>query len=145
VEVYLPTADGDAVQFLFRPLDSVKDDFEKVVPEPKPPFIQAQDGSRVYEHNNTGYKEQLVKYRIQKTHWEFLQSISITKDLSFETVNMDDPNTYENWQKEVEEVFGRAASNYLFNKYFEANTLTDELLKKAKECFLAQREAQAKI
>lgn len=142
VKVYLMTGDDVAVEFKFRALKP-DEDFEKVMPKPKPRKGLKPGGQVVYETESPVYKEQLTNWVSMKFDYQFLKSISETDGLEWATVKMEDPSTYTNWKTEVESAFSVAAINKIFEGYVEAQHITEESLEAARQSFLtSRREAE---
>lgn len=139
VSVIIPVGD-DAVEFLVRPLTK-EDDFEKMVPLPTPPIIIKPNIGRVKNIEDPAFKAAVTRWATQEAHYKFLKAVDQTVGLEWDKVRMDDPNTYHLWEEEMNESIGRGAANYLFGKAVEANSLTEEVLEKARARFLADRVA----
>lgn len=135
VKVYLPTGDSDAVEFKFRPLRS-DEEFSKVLSRPTPPEMLKPGGVKFYNENDPVYKKAIAEWMSQKFDWEFLTSISVTDDLEWSTVKMDDPNTWKNWKAEIGEHFGENQINKIFNGFIDAQFVTEESMEVARKAFL---------
>lgn len=117
--------------------------FEKMVKEPKAPAKQKPDKSMVYDYNDTGYIIQLGVYNKRRIAWLILESLKSTPDLEWETVNMNDPATWENWEKELKAAdLNQFEVNRILNGVFEANCLNEGLVQAARESFLHGMEEE---
>lgn len=141
VKVYLPTGDSDAVEFKFRPLKS-DEDFNKVMPRPIAPEVMKPGNIKFHNENDPVYKKQVTNWMMKKFDWEFLTSISVTDDLEWSTVKMDEPDTWANWKTEIAEHFGDNQTNRIFNGFVEAQFVTEESMDAARKSFLAGRQEQ---
>lgn len=139
VKVYLPTGENEAVEFRFRPLKSTED-FTEVMPAPKAPEVVKPGGQKFYNENDRGYKIALSDWLQKKLDWEFLKSISETEDLEWETVKMDDPNTWKLWKTEIANHFGDHQSSKVFSGFVEAQFVTEETMEVARQTFLTGRQ-----
>jgi hypothetical protein len=80
---------------------------------------------------------------LNRANWMFLTSISATPDLEWETVKLNDPNTWENWRKELRDSgFSIPECNYLWSSFSEANSLDNSKIEEARERFLASQQIQ---
>lgn len=114
-----------------------EEDFEKICPLPKVPNRKGKGGVDVPNPEDKNYKAQLQSYAEQKWAWMVLQTIKDTPELVFETVNLNDPNTWPNYQKEFKEAgFTDYELSYLIKRVIQANALSEEKLEDARKAFL---------
>lgn len=138
--VVLPIGDADDfIAFKFKAL-TAKDDFEKVMPRPKPPKLMKPGGVEFFDYDDKGYKERINNWGNSKINWEFLRSISVTDGLEWETVKIEDPSTWENWRTDIENNFGMVDFGRIFQGFLDANSLSEEKLEEARLRFLASQE-----
>lgn len=130
--------ESDYIVFKFRALTS-KDKFEDIMPRPIPPQVMKPGGETFYNREDPNYREAINNWADKKINWEFLQSISVTEGLEWATVDMTDPNSWDNWKKDLEEHFGIIEFNKIFGAYLDANSLSDEKLDEARKRFLASQ------
>lgn len=133
--VVIPRTDGDLV-FKFRPvLDDT--DFDALVPLPKPPL--KMDGDvKTFLYNDPDYTKSFQEYFALKQSWMYLKSIEATEDLVWDTVDLGNPKTWTNLEKElVSAGFTVSERNLMFQGFEKANSLSQEHLDKARESFLA--------
>lgn len=137
--VVLPYGDGeDFIVFKFRALTS-KDDYEAVMPRPQPPKILKPGNVEFFNYQDPDYRARLESWGSMKLDWEFLRSIAITEGLEWATVKMEEPATWANWRKEVEDSLGIMDFNRMFGGFLEANSLSDEKIEEARSRFLASQ------
>lgn len=135
----LPYGDGeDFIVFKFRGL-TTKDDFEDVMPRPKPPMLQRPGKEAFKDLEDAGYRASMESWGTKKINWEFLKSISATDGLEWATVNMSEPETWGNWRKDIEDNFGIVEFSRIFGGFLEANSLSDERIEEARLRFLASQ------
>ena len=128
----------DFIVFKFRAL-TAKDNFEKVMPRPKPPKHIKPGGAEFIDYDDDRYKKSIDAWADNKINWEFLRSISATEGLEWETVKMDEYQTWANWRTEMEENFGMVDFGRIFGGFLEANSLNEEKLEEARSRFLASQ------
>lgn len=142
VKVYLPIANNDAVEFQFRPLRG-DEDFEKVLTKPRPKQRMAPGGSVHSNFDDPGYKTAINAWVNKKLDWEFLTSISITEGLEWETVKIEDPETWGNWRADLEKAFGFSEINKVFEGFMNAQYISEEVMEDARKTFLTGIQAQS--
>jgi hypothetical protein len=74
-----------------------------------------------------------------------LKSLESTEDLEWETVDINKPETYGNWQIELEDAgFSEIERMRVMQLCTQVNALDDNMLDQAKETFLAEAPQQGK-
>lgn len=133
--VVIPRTNGDLI-FHFKP---VLDDkiFEELVKQPKPPL--KMDGEvKTLLYADPDYLVKFTEYYNQKKSWMFLMSIAATKDLTWDTVDMGNPNTWTSYEAELKSAgFTVVERNLLQQGYEKVNCLNQEHLDAARNRFLA--------
>lgn len=121
--------------------------FDKIYPKPQPPGIIKAGGKRDVDLNDKKYKEGLATYHRLYDSWIYLTSITQVyfKDhngeqekVEWETVNINDMNSWGEWQKELLDsgiTIGELA--YLKSRVNEINGLSPDKLEEARQSFLA--------
>lgn len=97
--VVIPRSSGNLVFKAQAVLDY--DIFEAVCPTPQPREIIKPGGERTLAFNEKSYQDAINVWASKKTHWMVLKALEATDDLEWETVNMDDPDTWANYQEEL--------------------------------------------
>jgi hypothetical protein len=141
IELYIPRTD-DVILFKFV---GVTDDseFHKLYPEPSPPKTMKVGIGIVENVEDANFKEQLLKREIAKKDWFFLKSVS-PSNIEWDTVKLDDFETWGNWKIDLKNAgFSVPEVNTIYAKFWEANTLSEDMLAEARQRFLAsQQEVQ---
>jgi len=99
--VVIPRASGDLV-FKAKSVTNF-DVFDKLNPMPEPTIRTYPDGRKEANTQSDKYKKEVEEYATRKTNYTVLRSLEATEDLEWETVDMDKPETWENYQKELQE------------------------------------------
>jgi len=134
--IVFPRGDGNLV-FRAKPVTNYKD-FDKICPEPKPRGTMKPGGVVSQDIEDPEYKKAMEDWATSKTHWMILKSLEATEDLEWETVNMSDPSTYENYVKELEESGLTAVeASKLFEIVQVACGLNQDKIDEATKAFLA--------
>lgn len=117
--------------------------FERLVKEPKPPAKVKPDKTTIYDYNDQSYIIQLGLYNKKRIGWLILESLKATPGLEWDTVNMADPETYPNWERELKAAdLNQFEVNRVLNGVFEANCLNEGLVQAARESFLRGMEEE---
>jgi hypothetical protein len=135
--IVLPRQSCDDLVFKFAAvLDS--DDFDKLCPIPKPKEKLMPGGGRTLDVESQEYKDALDKWSMQKTHYMYLKSIEATEDLEWETVDMSDPDTWENYNQElIESGLTESERLHLLQTYSQVQGLDQSKIDAATKSFLA--------
>lgn len=144
--VVIPKADQS---YVFKIGPANMNDFDNLCPRPKPPNkIVAGSDDPIKDVNNPKFKEDLDDYAKRRMSFMFMSSISHTEDLEFDTVDMSDPNTWDNYSEELKEAgFTEGEIIHLLHKVVTANGLNNEIIDKATDDFLAsmrQKDSESK-
>jgi TusA-related sulfurtransferase len=139
VSVDMPTESG-IVTFKFRAL-AVNEKFEDVMPRPNAPVKMAPGGVKHVNVDDPGYKIAIDQWANKKLAWEFLKSISETEGLEWETVKLEDPETWENWQTEIKGYFGVGGQDRLFSGFVDAQYINEETIERCRKRFLTGLQA----
>ena len=140
VPLVIPRADGDIV-FMF---DAVLDfsEFDKMFPRVEPPKTFNKDGSTALNVEDPEYLKSLNTWASARTKWTVLKSMQATPNLEFETVNINDPTTYENFDSELRAAgFSMVEIGKFYETAFLASGLNDDKIEEATKRFLATRSA----
>ena len=116
-------------------------DFNKVCQLPEPKKLVNPKGETKVLVNDPKFQEEIYKHSALRTHWMILQSLKATEDLKWDTVDFDDPTTWNKYIDELE-AFGFTESHidHLISKIIELNGLDDDKLEEARKRFLATRQ-----
>ena len=133
--IVFPRPDEDIV-FKAKGVQNV-DDFEKICPKPRPPVSLLPGGAKRENIEDKGYLEKFDEWSEIKTAWIVLKSLSATEGIEWETVNMEKPETYKNWQQELKDSgLLDTEINHIFKAILSANSLDEDKLDDARKRFL---------
>lgn len=120
------------------------DEFSKLCPPPKPPGVYTKDGW-VPQENDEDYLKLRANYEMQQLAWLVLRTLE-PSEIEWQTVDMANPATWKNWQKELREAgLTSVEVNKVVQLVMNANMLNEDKLAKAREVFLRGRvQAAAK-
>jgi hypothetical protein len=113
------------------------EEFLKLCPMPEPPVKMYPGGSKVPDVKDPEYLKLMDEWGIQKVYWQFLNSISATKNLKWETVDLKKPETWGNYMKELEAAFPEPEQFLLMEAFTEVQGLDQQKIDQATKDFLA--------
>jgi len=134
--------DGEDLVFKAQTVASF-DDFDKVCPQPTPPIVVRPGGLKSQDVTDPVYTKALTKWAEYKTCWIILKSLEATKELTWEKVDMSNPETWPEYATELKESgFSDLEVSRLIQIAIEANGLDQEKIDQATQRFLATRQEQ---
>jgi hypothetical protein len=120
------------------------EDFEKVCPAPVPPKVMLPGGKTSENIEAPEFKKALEDYANKQTNWMYIKSLE-PSNIGWDTVNIADPSTYENWEKDLLKAgLTQIEITRIKNGCLKAQGLDSEKIEKAKKSFLASRSAAPK-
>jgi hypothetical protein len=142
--IVVPIIRGEQTIYLkVKPTDWLH--FNAVCPEPTPPSVVRAGGEKGFDFADAKYLENKKKYSDAKNAWAFICALSATEDLQWETVNLNKPETWVLWQKELlESGFLQTEINRITLAVFEVNQLDDDKIEQARKSFLASSRSEGK-
>lgn len=133
--VVIPREEGNVVIKCKAVLDYAK--FDAVYPEPQPPTINRPGQAPVQDRDDAGFKAKVEKWGEARSHFLFIESLSATPGLVWETVDLKDATTYGNYRKELEQTFAPGELGEITNGIMKVNGLDETTMKEARDAFLA--------
>lgn len=130
---------GDSAPIVFKVSAVLDNDgFKKLCPYPTPPKKMLKGGQQVEDVEHPSFRSELERWATLRSRWTILQSLKATEGLEWETVDLSDPNTWENLFSELESSgFNDTECSYLIQKIMEINCLNQSHLEEARARFLA--------
>ena len=113
------------------------EDFDKLCPVPLPPEKVLKGGEVQLDINDKEYSKKLTEWSKQKLSWMTLTSLSATEGLEWDTVDMSDPTTWENYTTELKSSFTDAEIQMIVSTVFTACGLNQDKIDEATKRFLA--------
>lgn len=140
--VVIPRRTGDLV-FKARSVDFA--DFIKMMPQPTPPMVIMKGGAKSHNIEDKDYKKAMEVWATQRTNWMIIKSLEATEGFEWETVKLEDPSTWGNFQKEFEDSGLTAVEiNAIVSIVLDACGLNQKKIDEATKRFLAgQAPAQS--
>lgn len=134
-DVKITRRDGTTLEFKFQAVEDMNA-FEKLYPQPSPPWIKNNKGQVKYQHDDPKHQEAMTDWARKRMLWLILKSMEATKDLEWESVDINDPDTYDLFEDELKEAgLNQVEVNKLSMAALEANSLTDAMIENAQQDF----------
>ena len=141
--VVIPRSTGDLV---FKAQAVVGyEEFDALCPAPNPPTIVKRGGETSKDITNPAYLKKMDDWLGKRSSWLILQSLSVTPELEWETVNMSESETWINFRQELKDsglTPGEIAR--LIDAVTTACGLNQDKIEEATRRFLAGQEVIAK-
>lgn len=115
--------------------------FEKLCPDPKPPYRMKAGGEKVANFKDPRYVLSLESFGRRRVAWIVLESLRLgSPELEWDIVDYGDPNTWEKYTEELQESgFNWAEIAMITNGCFIANSLDESKIEEARASFLASQ------
>lgn len=112
--------------------------FETVCPAPKPVEVIGKGGVRFLSTETKEYKEKESQYSRRRLAWTIIESLKATPGLEWETVDPNNPETWENYRTELAQAgFTIYEIGRLDNIAIEVCGLSQNKIDEALKSFLA--------
>jgi hypothetical protein len=105
------------------------EEFDRLVPEPKVPLVRKKVGrgwSKRRDPDSQDYRDAMERYGDLRSSYIVLYSLAFTEGLEWDTVDLQDPKTWENYKKELTESFTAAEIGMIINEAFTVNMPDEE-------------------
>ena len=136
----LPRAMGDDIVIVAVAADM--ENFEDMYPKPQLPKRIVRGGVED-DVDSPAYVAALESWGNRRFEYLVLKSLEPSK-IEWETIDMDKPNTWKNWSKELQEAgFASTECNRIVNCVLTANSLNEAKLRIARERFLRGQGKEA--
>lgn len=131
------TRPSGSFSFFFEPVMDYSE-FDAKCPMPKPVVKTAPDGSTKADTRNPEYIKAFRAWSNLRTAWTFLKSISATPDLHWDTVDLEDPETWGNWESELQAAqFTSPEIGRMMDAVMKAGGFKESMVDDARKDFLA--------
>lgn len=134
----LPRSNGDPIPFRASAV-SITKEFNEKVPMPVAPMLQTKNGNKS-DYSDPAYKAALRQRDEQRFALMCIRSLTPSK-IEWETVDLDDPGTWLNWQSELKAAgISEMECNRIVNLVMAANSLDENKIEAARQAFLLGQE-----
>ena len=101
------------------------DRFNALCPVPRAPVTTfVSTGKKVRNTEDHKYNQRISDYIDQKTAWIIIESLSATEGLEWDTVKIDEPDTWMNFEKDLTSFLGENEYERLIEAVKESNNPT---------------------
>jgi hypothetical protein len=140
-EVLIPIPRGEDDQIVLKARAVIDfNDFEKLCPRPQPRQKMVPGGRMVPFLDDPKFIKQVEDYSSKRTLYMILTSLRATEGLEWETVDYDDSDTWDNYEKELKEAgFSEIEIGRIVQGVMSANGLDEAKIDEARNRFLAQQ------
>lgn len=135
----VPLIRGDKTFMLKVQTVTDHDEREKLLPEPKAPEILKPGGKKVIDLHNAEYVKAVSTLNEKRSAWTVLKALE-PSEIEWATVDMSDPDTWTNWEKEMRD-YGCTDADIgrIYNAVACVQGLSQDNIEKAREDFLASK------
>jgi hypothetical protein len=119
-------------------------DFEKMCPTPQPPMVRKLGQAQATpDISDVKYTEMLGRWASQRTHYMMLKSLEATEGLEWETVKINEPDTWEGFAKELEAAgLTNPEAAKLLGAISQVNGIDEDKYEEARQRFLHSQVAR---
>jgi len=141
--IVIPRGMGEDIILLAEALEDYEE-FDAMLTMPEAPEVLKPGNIREKNFKDKKYIERMEVFCQKKTDYTVLKSLEKTEELEWETVDMADPDTFENWRTEMRDSgLTDVELLHVVEGVSHANSLNDAMLKEARENFIRTQAEQA--
>ena len=142
VTLVLPRETGDDIVLTAEAIMDMSA-IDKYLAQPQPKKMMGKGGEITFNHSDPQYKTQLISYEAKRVAWLVLESLR-NNDIEWETVDMENPSTWSNYNEELTEAgFSAIEVGRICGAVMQANSLDEAKLEAARAVFLRGQEKAA--
>lgn len=117
--------------------------FNRLVPTPKPPLkTDVKNNRQWHDYEDKGYEKKLDQYSELKSAYVIIKGLEATDGLEWENVNINEPDTWVNYKKELLQSFTETESARIIDAVNEANNPTTRRIEEAFDSFTPSQDQQ---
>jgi len=144
IEILIIPRGGDNEDIIFKAkavLDM--DTFDKAYPTPSAPMKIVKGGKKVEDVDSPMFKKKVSDHNRRRIGYLIIKSLEATEGLEWETVDLNNPETWENYEKELRDGgFSNIEIMRIIQCVMRANCLDESRLDEARDRFLLTQQAQ---
>jgi hypothetical protein len=137
LQIAIPRGD-DAIIFSCDPVLDYSE-FEKRCPEPTPPTENVKGKPPKPLFDDARYKKRMDKHSEHKMAWMVLQSLAATEGIEWETIDLNNPDTWSNYRDELGTAFTDMEIGLIISKVMDANIPNEDRQDEALKRFAQQQ------
>lgn len=127
--------DGDII-LLAAPLMDYKE-FDSLCPEPKAPLLYGPNRRPVQLTDSPEYRQSMERHSEMRTAYTIVKSLQATPDLTWETVDITNPDTWLNYKAEMATHFTVHEVGDIISSVLQANMPSEERREEALRNFMS--------
>jgi hypothetical protein len=117
--------------------------FLDLCPQPQAPEILLPGNRKKYDINNAGYKATINEWFKKRAAWIAIKALEPTTELTWETVDLNNPDTWQNYHNELRESgLADLEMTRILNTIMDLNGLNENLIEEARQSFLTGQQTQ---
>ena len=145
----IPRQDSDNIFLTFQPVMDWTH-FDNLCPEPNLPIETTigKGSKKITDEKHPLYKKYLKKvevYSQSQTDYSIVKGLMATKDLEWEKIDIDKPETWRNWEEELGSHFTKNEVAVILNEVMMAGFPTEERRDEAKRLFMLQQLEKERV
>lgn len=141
-EIIVIPRPGEPIVFTARAVLDMSE-FDSLCPRPKPSIKRMKSGEKIEETDDPRYIAKMDIIASQRFAYLILKSLEATEGLEWESIEMDDPSTWSNYEPELRASgFSDIEIQRIVVGVMSANCLNEAKLEQARKLFLAGRAEQ---
>lgn len=109
--------------------------FESVCPQPKPPVVMRVKGGTEIDDKDKRYQAKLDTWSERRVQWMIISSLNFTPGLEWETVDLNKPDTWPNYEDELKTFLTSREHDRIVGGVIEANSPSENRRTEAIENF----------
>lgn len=114
------------------------DEFDEMCPAPEAPEVKKDGQAPFLNYNDPNYRLALEDHNRKRLDWIFLKSVAGTPGLEWDTVDLKDPATWENYSTELREAgFTPVQVKKLIEEVYLLQAIDEDRVEEARKSFLA--------
>lgn len=144
--VVFPRSGGKDLVFKFQSvLDTTE--FEKQFPAPQPPMITKKgDIVGTPDFTDKDYRKKAQEWGAKRLKWMFLKSIEATPNLEWEKIKLNDSDTWELLEQELQESgLNKIEVMHMYAAMMKANSLDEDYLAEARQRFFDSQKEKKEL
>jgi hypothetical protein len=139
--IVLPRGNSEDIVLKMQAVQSF-DMFEQLVKEPEPPHVTMNDGTQTRDFMDEEFLEKVEAFNEKRVNYMIIVGLQATKDLTWDKVKLEKPDTWILWREEMKEAgFTAVEIKYVEQGMAKANSLDSDYIEEARLRFL-QEEAK---
>jgi len=141
-EIIIPRGNADDI-ILKAEAISTYDEFDALCPRPVSRIGKNRQGETIHLTGEASYVTAMNQYAQRRVEYMVIKSLLATPGLEWETVKIDDPNTWSNYQNELRASgFSDGELARILTGVMSASGLDEAKIEAARKRFLAGRQAE---